>query len=179
MRLLALPLVVAAVLATIECRADESPPPSTEAALLAGAASMVLPLAVGSTLVGQGDDLHVRNLGVGVAEGGLVLAPFIAHAVVGEPRRGLFFSAVPAAFALGTTALLLVVPDTIDGGALRIQYTFAALFIGASLGATIGVVDSLFADGRARDRAKSAAPKLTLFPTVVRGQFGFAVGGAL
>lgn len=185
MRLAVTPLVATASLCTslhaTPCRADE---PRSDVALLAGAATMTLPLVAGSTLIAQGDDLHVRNLGVGVAEGGLVLAPLVTHAVLGETRRGLAFAAVPAAFATGTATLLLFVPNTIDGGKLHIQYTFAALFIGSFLGATIGVVDGLYAGGRAVDRARDRTAagdrtKLTVFPTFARDHVGIALGGWL
>ena len=176
MRFAVLPLTVAALLVTMRCRADESPP-SGDTALMAGAATIVLPLAVGSTFVAQGDTLHVRNLGVGIAESGLVLAPFVAHAAVGEYRRGLAFSAVPATFAAGMTTLLLFVPDTIDGGKLHIQYIFAATLIGSFLGATIGVVDAILVGDRAAARPR--VPRLALAPMVTQHHVGIALGGTL
>ena len=176
MRYAALPLAVAALIATTECRADEVPP-SGDAAIVAGAATIVLPLSVGSLFVAQGDTLHVRNAGVAIMEGGLVLAPFVAHAAVGEYRRGLAFSAVPATFAVGTATLLMFVPDTIDGGKLHIQYIFAATFIGAFLGSTIGIVDALLVGDRARDRSR--APRLSIAPIVSHGLVGISLGGTL
>ncbi len=176
MRFTALPLVTAALFVTMECRADDVAP-SGDTALIAGATTIVLPLAVGSTFIAQGDTLHIRNLGVGIIEGGLVLAPFVAHAAVGEYRRGLAFSAIPATFAVGTATLLSFVPDTIDGGKLHIQYIFAATLIGAFLGATIGVVDAMLVGDRAADRAR--APRLSLAPMISQHQVGIALGGSL
>ena len=50
MRYAALPLAVAALIVTTECRADDVPP-SGDAAMVAGAATIVLPLSVGSLFV--------------------------------------------------------------------------------------------------------------------------------
>jgi len=163
--------LVCATFVTNECRADDT---STDYALFAGAATIVVPLSIGSALVANGADLHMENLGVGIMEGGLVLAPLVTHLVTGETKRGLAFSAVPAFFAAGTATLFAFVPDTIEGGKLHIQYTFAATFIGCFLGSTIGVVDGLFAPVRARDRAR-----VTVLPMIGRGQTGLAIGGAL
>lgn len=171
-------VAVAAMGVTGVCRADDGREPNVEAALLAGGVTIVAPLSAGSALVANGTDLHVENVGLGIAEGGLVLAPFLAHLMVGETRRGLVFSAPPAVFALATATLIAFVPDTIEGGKLHIQYLFAASFIGALLGSTIGVVDAAFAPARARERA-AHAPHVTFVPMLARGQLGLAIGGAL
>jgi hypothetical protein len=156
---------------TMECRADDT---NADYALLAGATTIVVPLSIGSALVANGQDLHVENLGVGIMEGGLVLAPLVTHLVTGETKRGLLFSAIPAFFAAGTATLYSFVPDTIEGGKLHIQYLFAASFIGCFLGSTIGIVDGLFAPARARERTS-----VTLLPLIGRGQTGLAIGGVL
>ena len=82
---------------------DESKP---GLALLAGGATAFLSLGIGATIISESDNRIIRDAGLIGAEAGLALAPLGAHAIVGEPRRGVWFSLpllVPVACDEGMT----------------------------------------------------------------------------
>src|SRR5438128_1417502 len=98
--------------------ADAADAPDEGAALFAGAATALVPFAVGTTMLAAANDTGQRNGGAIVAQAGLAFAPLVAHGVVSEWGRGLAFSAVPAACTVGSSVLLSVRPATISAGVL-------------------------------------------------------------
>lgn len=202
-------LLASALLASVAPRvaaADESAPRATPAvitatpvqtardddddttglvALLTGAATALVPVAIGATIADRGKDDPAKNVGLIVAGAGLALSPFTAHATAGEWKRAAAFSAVPIASEIAICALLAAKPDAVYHGDKGSRTTFGALFSVNVFIAALGVVDATFAGDRKRERAaappaKSAAPALRyLAPTVAGGSFGLTLGGTL
>src|SRR3954468_23240988 len=70
-----------------EARASSPPPiaePSAGLALMTGAATAMIPIALGAALMSSGSAGAEKNLGFGIAGAGFVLAPIVSHAVLGE-----------------------------------------------------------------------------------------------
>jgi hypothetical protein len=155
--------------------AGEPPPgdpdPPIAGAALAGIATLVLPLAVGTSILAQGDALDHPQLSFHVIDAGFALAPLVTHAILGEGRRGLFFSAISAGLALSTSLFLENSPDLIQHGEVATRVPFAVLFSLALFSSGIGVGDCFFA----RDRAASA--RVALVPMRADGALGLGLGG--
>src|ERR1700729_2640881 len=103
MRSLALALALPVLLRAPSAHADE---PDGTLAAFAGAATNLAGFIVGGAVLATGHRYAVpNNAGWLSIQGGFVLAPFVAHGVVGEWGRGALFSAIPAAAFAGTVAL--------------------------------------------------------------------------
>jgi hypothetical protein len=164
-----LAIAAAAWLIPATCRAEDRDPAR---ALFTGAAVLVASFTAGGLLVAtSGRTATQSNAGWLTMESGFALAPLAAHGVVGEWTRGLAFAALPAASTGGTLALFEYDPGTIAHGSLPEQRWMWAMFGVALADATVGIVDALFAPGRARTVAFA--------PVVSRGQVGLLVEGAL
>ena len=154
-------------------------------AFVAGAVTALIPVAVGVTIADRGKDDAAKDVGLVVAGAGLALSPFAAHAVNGEWKRALAFSAVPVASEIAISVLLAARPDAVYHGDKLTRSTFAILFSVDVFIAAVGVVDASLAGDRNKERAakiltKSAAPALRyVSPTVVGGGLGLTLGGTL
>jgi hypothetical protein len=110
-----------------------------------------------------------RNVGLLLAEGGLVAAPLVAHGVAGEWRRGLTFAALPAIAAAGLDALLLARPSVVTAGASKeVQYAFVITLGATVFASAVGCLDVLGAPAR-RKKSKAA---LMVIPHAGAGQIG-------
>ncbi len=140
---------------------------------LAGAGALdVAGFVAGSLLLARAHGNHLAdNAGWLTIESGLTLAPLAAHGVSGEWGRGALFAAAPLATLAVTTGLFQAVPGTVEGGTLPQQRWMWAMFGGGLFTSAVGVVDALWAPGRAR--------KITLRPAVGSGQVGLQIGGTL
>ena len=142
-------------------------------------------MAIGATIADRGKDDPAKNVGLLVAGAGVALAPFAAHAVAGEWKRGAAFSAVPVATEIGISALLAARPDAVYHGDKITRTTFGVLFTADVFIAALGLVDASFAGDRQQERAahalaKSAAPRLRyVAPMALGGGFGLTLGGTL
>lgn len=154
-------------------------------ALITGAATALVPVAIGATIADRGKDDPAKNVGLIVAGAGLALSPFTAHATAGEWKRAAAFSAVPVASEIAICVLLAAKPDAVYHGDKGSRTTFGALFSVNVFIAALGLVDATFAGDRRKERAasppaKSASPALRyLAPTVAGGGFGLTLGGTL
>jgi hypothetical protein len=154
-------------------------------ALITGAATALVPLAIGATIADRGKDDPAKNVGLIVAGAGLALSPFTAHATAGEWKRAAAFSAVPVASEIAICVLLAAKPDAVYHGDKGSRTAFGALFSVNVFIAALGLVDATFAGDRRKERAaappaKSASPALRyLAPTVAGGGFGLTLGGTL
>jgi hypothetical protein len=159
-------------------RAD---PPDGALALFAGSATAVAGFAAGGILLGtSGDSNQPNNAGWLAIQGGFTLAPFVAHAVVGEWGRGALFSAVPAAMFGGSVGMIAYAPDVVSGGTLEQQRVLWAFFGVAFVSSVVGVVDAVLAGGRAKPAAGATDPRaLRLAPVATAGGAGLALGGLL
>ena len=85
-------------------------------AFVTGAATALVPVAIGATMADRGKDDPAKNAGLILAGGGLALSPFTAHAVNGEWKRAAVFSAVPVATEIAISIFLTARPDAVYQG---------------------------------------------------------------
>jgi len=182
-------VILVASLTAIPCaaRADDGASSSGWALASAGAID-VTGFIVGGMLLARGGGDHLRdNAGWLTIESGFVLSPVAAHGVNGEWGRGALFAVVPLAALAVTAALFQAEPDTVEGGTLPQQRWMWAMFGGGLFASAVGVVDALWApgrapgraSGRASGRAPARARALVVWPAVARDQFGLQIGGTL
>jgi hypothetical protein len=184
---LAAPALVAPIapIAPVTTAGDDDDDNSGLLAFVTGAATALVPVAIGATMADRGKDDPAKNAGLILAGGGLALSPFTAHAVNGEWKRAAAFSAVPVATEIAISIFLTARPDAVYQGTKVTRTVFGILFTADVFIAALGLVDASFAGDRKRERAslapaKSAAPGLRyVSPTVAGGGFGLTLGGTL
>jgi hypothetical protein len=158
-------VIAGALLASAPAYADTDP----VLAGIVGAATAFTGFAIGGTLMGvTGDNSAANMAGWLTMESGFALAPFTAHAVVGQWWRGVAFSALPTATTLGTVPVFLYNEGAVVHGSLPQQRWMYGLMVGGILSSGVGVVDAVLAPGR----ALYVAPSLG-------GAYGVVVGGIL
>jgi hypothetical protein len=173
-RFATLGLALATILAATPVRAET---PDAGLAILAGSATALAGFAAGGLLLGtSGDRNQTNNLGWMTIQGGFVLAPLSAHAVVGEWGRGALFAAAPAAMWAGSMSLVQYAPNVVAHGTLEEQRVLWGLFGVAFFSSAVGVVDAVFAPRRA---TPSAPGEVRVAPTAVAGGAELAVQGTL
>jgi hypothetical protein len=103
----------------------------------------LVPLAVfGAVSARAGDEDHgARNGGIGLALGGLTLAPLVAHAVNGTTDRGLGLSLPPLLGTGAIASLLLVSPETLRTATAVEQLVFSTAFSFTVVSSLLGVID--------------------------------------
>jgi hypothetical protein len=168
-------LVVAMAALTLQgpARADgsaEAPPPDPVLAGVVGAATAFAGFAIGGTVMGvTGDNSPASMAGWLTMEGGFALAPFTAHAVVGEWGRGALFAAIPAATTLGSVPVFLYNEAAVVHGTLPQQRWMYIFMCAGILASSIGVIDAVLAPRRG----------LQVAPIIGAGNYGLSVGGFL
>ncbi len=144
-------------------------------ALAAGAATALVPLALGAahaaTAVGDGQ----RSVGYAVAGAGLALSPIASHVVMGEWARAAAFGAAPVASEIAICSIMAAQPDYIFHGTTFSRTSFAILFSIDVFGAAAGLWDVAMAG----DPKRPLAGRITIAPTVGQGRFGVTAGGTL
>lgn len=167
--------VLAALLTPRPAAADELPVDTgATTSLLVGAGIAVLSVGTGLTITGNAKNGNTKNAGILIAQSGLAVAPFAAHAVQGEWARGAVF-AIPSLAAEGGMLGLVEYwgPKLVTGSSLKSQYIYSGLFTLSLLSAGVGIVDSLFAG----DRRAARAARLT--PYFDRTGGGLSLSGSL
>jgi hypothetical protein len=144
--------------------------PDAGLAVIVGAASNLAGMVVGGTemATSHGKDT-VLNAGWLTIETGFTVAPFAAHAVVGEWGRGALFAVVPAAAVGGTATLFGTAPNVVDRGSIDQQRLMWCLFVAGQVVSIAGVIDAALAPWRSK--------KIFLAPTVGAGRVGVQIGG--
>jgi hypothetical protein len=165
------------VLVALSGTALVEPPPPTDTAnqktraLVVGAAIDAVTFAVGVALVGTDTaGFDQARAGWITCSAGFTIAPFVAHAMVGEWLRGAAFSAVPLATTIGNAVVLgSATSQTIDVTPLNQDQRFIVLFTSIGmLGSVIGLLDvALF---------KPA--KVHVAPNISQHGGGFVIGGS-
>lgn len=145
--------------------------PDTALAFVAGASVLVLGLGVGASLIGSNAGRPTDNAGWMVMQSGFAAAPFVAHGVAGEWGRGLLFACPPLATTAGTATVFAVDEKAVRHSALPEQRLLWSLFVVGLFSSAYGVVDSTFADTRAR--------RLVVTPVAGLGSAGIDVEGTL
>jgi hypothetical protein len=165
--------------------ASEPPPraePNVALALVAGAATALIPMALGvSHLAAQSPATDgPRNVGFAVSGVGPALAPIVAHAVLGEYGRAALFGALPVAAEISLCAYVAAMPDSVFHGTMGSSLGFGLLYTADLLGAAVGMVDVMMARERARlerRRGPDLLGGVTVAPRVGRDQAGIVLGG--
>jgi hypothetical protein len=156
------------VLAASPARAEPDP----AVGVVAGTAVLLVGFTIGGTVVASANGLNgPTNAGWLVMESGFVLAPWTAHAALGQWTRGLAFAALPAATVGGTAGLFDYSPGTVLHGTLVQQRILWGLFGAGLVSSVVGVLDVAFGIPR--------SGSIAMAPTVGPGQVGLEVGGCL
>lgn len=146
--------------------------PDPGVGLVAGTATLLLGFTVGSTVVATANGSNTStNTGWLIMESGFVLAPWTAHAALGQWTRGLAFAALPAAVTGGTLGLFDYSPGTVLHGTLVQQRILWGLFGGGLVSSVFGMLDVTFGAPR--------AGTVAMAPMVGAGQVGLQLGGDL
>ena len=155
------------------------PPPDDHAkrtwALAIGIAIDAVSFAVGAATLGN-DELAGDRARAGwlTCSAGFAVAPFVAHAIMGQWLRGAAFSAVPLASVVGN-AFVLGANSNVDQMPLnpdqRLVYAFTTAGL---LGSFIGLLDVVL--------YKPSKPRVVRWahvaPSISRAGGGFVVGGS-
>jgi len=177
------PLVAASALLSSAARAE--PPreaqaaPSAELAMMAGAASAMIPITLGSALASSGTDDGAKDVGLVVVGAGFALAPLVSHAVLGEWKRAAMFTAIPLATEIGMAALVSARADAVFHGTTLSRTTFGALLCVDVFFSALGVVDAALASNQSPKGRWFGSRGVVVAPTIAAGRVGLTVGGAL
>ncbi len=154
------------------------PPPARETstktawAFAIGAAIDAVSFAVGVALIGSDQaGFDQARAGWLTCSAGFTVAPFVAHAIMGQWLRGAAFSAVPLAGTIGNAIVLSSSTQTIDQTPLKQDQRLIVVFTSVGLlGSVIGLVDvALFKPTKTRG--------VRITPTISQTGAGFVVGG--
>ena len=99
------------------------------------------------------------------------VAPLAAHGVVGEWGRGLLYASPPLATTAGTATLFAVDSNAVRHSNLTEQRILWSLFVVGLFSSAYGIVDTAFADSRAR--------RVVVTPVMGRGIAGIDIRGTL
>jgi hypothetical protein len=170
--------------ASLPGRAAADPPPPRRArravpnlavALAAGAATALIPLALGAAHTATAEGDGQRSVGYAVAGAGLALSPIVAHVALGEWQRAAAFGAAPVASEIAICSIMAAKPDYIFHGTTFSRTTFAVLFSIDIFGAAAGLWDVAMAG----DPKRPLAGRLRVAPMVGQGRYGLVAGGTL
>lgn len=165
--------VLALVAVAAAARGDElERPPPTVWATIGGAATALVPLAVGGAMFASSDADTVHRAAIYAMMAGLTVAPALSHLLVREYKRAAIFAALPLAALIAETILFQVEPDVTTYGSPAGRTVYGVALAAAVIGATVGLGDTF----GATDRWRARHPVVT--PTVGSGIVGLAVGGA-
>lgn len=153
--------------------------PPVALALATGAATALIPLAIGAAHTANAVTYPSRNVGMMVAGAGFALSPIVAHIVLGEWARAAAFGAAPVAAEIGIITLTTVEPSAIFGATKGTRTAFGFMFSVGAFSAALGLVDVALARDRVRDRLPKALRGVTLTPTIGPGTAGLFLGGPL
>lgn len=146
-------------------------------ALAAGGAITFASLGVGSTIIAVSEDRRVRNPALLGGQWGMVFAPLAAHAIVGETRRGVWFSLPLLVPVVVNSIVVRLYPDVIRRAPAGVQYTTFLSVTLSVFGSTYGVLDAL-RSGERRPK-KSSGSSFAVLPMFGEGTAGALVTGSL
>lgn len=184
--------LLAALVFCAPLRAAADPPPETQLddprsepsddaalALLAGAGVTFVSLGTGGLMIARGQHEFVKNAGLLGMQSGMVLAPLTAHAVVGESRRGLWFSLPLLVPIVSNSIFTGLYPSIIKRAPAGVQYvTWTGVTLSILVG-SIGVLDAARVATRRPKRAPSVLGDLTVAPLFGAGTTGAMLSGSL
>jgi hypothetical protein len=139
-----------------------------------GSATAFVPFATGVTLMVTSSHRAATLGGLFLGEAGLIAAPFVGHAVVGEWKRGLRFAAYPALGAALLGGLALARPSIVSSSlSTPLQYAFVFALGESIFSSALGVCDVTGATAR-----RSKALELHLVPYAAHTNAGVSLAGA-
>jgi hypothetical protein len=142
--------------------------PEPAYAMFAGALTETVGFVAGAALLGVGQgQKELGRAGWMVMSSAFTLAPIAAHGAVGEWKRGLVFSAMPAACLAGTTTMFIYEPNAVDYSNLWEQRGLWLLFGAGLTTSVIGVIDAMLVNTRG----------VKIAPAVTARSTGLLVGG--
>ena len=151
-------------------RPDE---PSVASAFVTGAVLAGVSLGIGGAIAVGADSDAARATGVYAAQAGLIVSPFVAHAMLGETQRGVVYSLTPLAAMFGMAAVLQARPHTVAGGPAPYQYAFSTFMTMSVFSAMLGVSDVLSFHDR------TGKSSVAVLPEVGVERIGIRIGGKL
>lgn len=152
--------------------ADEREPP-VAVAVGAGVGLAILPLLAGGVMLASSNDDGLHQTAAYVAMAGLVVAPTVAHLVVREYKRAAIFAALPLAALIANVIVFQLDPQVTTYGSAESRTTFGVALTAATVGATVGLVDTFGASDRWRARHR-----VMVAPAVGPGGGGVTLGAA-
>ena len=168
----AIALAAAGTLAAARPVAAEENPPPTAWATVGGAATALVPVAVGGALFAGSDDDGVHRASIYLMMAGLTVAPALSHLLVREYKRAAVFAALPLAALITNTILFQIEPDVTTYGSPEGRTVYGVALAAGVLGAVVGLGDTF----GATDRWRARHP--IVMPTVGSGSVGLALGGS-
>jgi hypothetical protein len=163
--------ILAMVLATeLPAPAAEAPPlDPAPVGLIAGAATAIVPLIVGGSLMAEDQSPRLEAAGFIVMASGFALAPWVAHGLEGSWRRAAIYGGVSLALSAGAVAEMEA-SHAFERRVGNKQRIPTKILLPLAMGsAMLGVVMSLFDHDRAE-----APPRLSFWLAPAAG--GFATG---
>jgi len=148
---------------------DDSRPPPVLGPVLGGVATALVPLAVGGAIAATStDDGYAgRRAGLHTIAVGLALAPIVSHLSAREWKRAAVFGAITVGLAALAIGLCEGMTAYADFGPFEGRVLFPTALALELVVSGVGLVDSMMAAERWRDRHPAPAPP----------GFGLALGG--
>ena len=177
------PAIVRADVLVAASEEKTEPEPPVVWSVVSGAVAAMIPLAVGGGLMAQSNSTQdrQRRTGLDLIVSGFALAPIVSHLVGREWKRAAIFgtvSLVLAGIAIGTVEWK---DGDISLSSIEAKNVFGAAVTATIIVAAAGVIDSLMAGDRWRDRQKRRGKPLQrsafFSPTIGSQQGGLVVGG--
>jgi hypothetical protein len=155
----------------------EAPPP-VGASVAVGVGLAVSSLAAGSALLATADKdtgYAQKKAGFHIIADGLFLAPVVSHLIAREWKRAAVWGAITLALGAAAIGILEGTDSLLDEGTPTTRVTFGAAVALELFASAAGIIDSMLAGQRYRDR-QAARQKLMLWPTLRTSSQGFSVG---
>lgn len=135
------------------CRAasaDEHVPPPRSGLLpvVVGGVTALVPIGIGAASMAHVTSLSNKNIGFVFAGAGLVVAPLLAHGVVGEWERGTWFCLPSLGAEAGMIAIAMARPDAVFEGTRLTRTFFVGLFTASLFTSAAGIVDAALVGDR-------------------------------
>lgn len=123
--------------------------PDPTAAFVVGAVMQTTGLVVGGAMIASGEGYGpTPKAGFLVLQSSFILSPLLAHGILDEWSRGLWFAAIPTAAIGGSVALFAVAPGAVtdqDLGEVRVLWSMVTA---GMLSSTAGIIDAALVRSR-------------------------------
>lgn len=125
------------------------PGPDPAAAFIVGAVTQTAGLVIGGSMAASGEGFGpTPKAGFLIMQSSFILTPILAHGIVDEWERGLWFAIIPTAALGGTITLFSVAPGAVtdqDLGEVRVLWSMVTA---GMLSSTVGVIDAMLVRSR-------------------------------